>query len=74
MDMQPESLPRELAEARRARVAQALGPTDVMVLCAAPQRLRSRDTEYPYRPDSELYWLREAGEPVENNLPRLDTP
>jgi Xaa-Pro aminopeptidase len=63
MNTQPEPLPRELGETRRARVAEALGPDDVMVLPAAPHRLRSRDTEYPYRPDSELYWLTGIGEP-----------
>jgi Xaa-Pro aminopeptidase len=63
MNTQPEALPRELGEARRARVAEALGEHDVMVLCAASHRLRSRDTEYPYRPDSELYWLTGLTEP-----------
>jgi len=34
-----------------------------MVLPSAPLRFRSRDTEYPYRPDSELYYLSGATEP-----------
>lgn len=63
MNTQPEPLPRELGEARRARVTEALGEHDVMVLAAAPHRVRSRDTEYPYRPDSELYWLTGVTEP-----------
>jgi Xaa-Pro aminopeptidase len=63
MNTQPEPLPRELGKSRRARVAEALGPDDVIVLPAAPHRLRSRDTEYPYRPDSELYWLTGLTEP-----------
>jgi len=63
MKTQPEPLPRELGEARRARVAETLGENDVMVLCAAPHRVRSRDTEHPYRPDSELYWLTGLTEP-----------
>ena len=34
-----------------------------MVLPGAPHRLRSRDTEYPHRPDSELYWVTGLTEP-----------
>ena len=40
---------------RRARIREALGG-GAMVLASAPTRFRSRDTEYPYRPDSELFW------------------
>jgi Xaa-Pro aminopeptidase len=48
--------------ARRAAAFQALGD-GVLVLPAAPIRFRSRDTEYPYRPDSELYYLTGLAEP-----------
>ncbi|HZD04888.1 MAG TPA: aminopeptidase P N-terminal domain-containing protein, partial [Longimicrobiales bacterium] len=34
-----------------------------MILPAAPVRFSSRDTEYPYRPDSELYYLTGLTEP-----------
>lgn len=34
-----------------------------MVLPAAPARRRSRDSDYPYRPDSELYWATGITEP-----------
>ena len=34
-----------------------------MMLPSAPARYRSRDTEYRYRPDSELYYLTGATEP-----------
>ena len=34
-----------------------------MVLPAAPTRFRSRDTEYRYRPDSELFYLTGVTEP-----------
>ncbi|MEJ2539424.1 MAG: aminopeptidase P N-terminal domain-containing protein [Gemmatimonadota bacterium] len=63
MITQPEALPSSLREARLGRVAERLGPHDVMVLAGAPARVRSRDTEYPYRPDSELYWLTGLLEP-----------
>lgn len=47
---------------RRRAVLDSLGD-GVMVLPAAPVRYRSRDTEYPYRPDSELYYLTGLTEP-----------
>ena len=47
---------------RRERVLGALGDA-AMVLPAAPLRYRSNDTEYPYRPDNELYYLTGFEEP-----------
>ncbi len=47
---------------RRARVLEALG-SDAMVLPAAPPLLRAGDSELPYRPDSELYYLTGCREP-----------
>lgn len=48
--------------ARRRQVLEALD-ADVMVLPAAPRRVRSRDTEYTYRPDSDLFWVTGAVDP-----------
>ncbi|WP_428738015.1 aminopeptidase P N-terminal domain-containing protein [Sulfurimonas sp.] len=42
---------------RRDHFAQKLQKNSVAVLCAAPQRVRSNDTEYPYRQDSNFYYL-----------------
>lgn len=47
---------------RRDRVMEALG-SGAMVLPAAPIRYRSHDTEYRYRPDSELFYLTGFTEP-----------
>jgi Xaa-Pro aminopeptidase len=47
---------------RRARILGGLGD-GVMVLPAAPVRYRSRDTEYRYRPDAELFYATGAAEP-----------
>ena len=58
----PAELPAQLFARRRAAVSQALSG-GVMVLPAASPRFRSRDTEYPYRPDNELYYLTGATEP-----------
>jgi len=47
---------------RRERAVAALGD-GVLVLPAQPVRYRSRDTEYRYRPDSELFYLTGLTEP-----------
>ena len=58
----PAELPAQVFARRRIAVFEALAG-GVMVLPAAPLRFRSRDTEYPYRPDSELYYLSGTTEP-----------
>ena len=57
-----DGIPLAVFEGRRAAVLRALGH-GVMVLPAAPLLYRSRDTEVPYRPDSELYYVTGATEP-----------
>jgi Xaa-Pro aminopeptidase len=47
---------------RRARVMAAMGD-GVMLLAAAPERLRSGDVLYPYRQDSDFDHLTGLGEP-----------
>lgn len=50
---------------RRRRERTLAGLDDgVLVLPAAPELFRSRDTEHPYRPDSELFYLTGVVEPV----------
>lgn len=49
-------------EGRRRRILDALG-NDAMVLPAAPVVRASQDTEYPYRPDSELFYATGVVEP-----------
>ena len=48
--------------ARRERVYDAIG-NGVALLFAAPERMRSNDTEYPYRQDSYFYYLSGFTEP-----------
>lgn len=43
--------------ARRARVAERLGPDAMLLLWSAPERRYSRDVDYEYRQDSNLYYL-----------------
>ena len=47
---------------RRERVYDAIG-NGMATLFAAPERMRSNDTEYPYRQDSYFYYLSGFTEP-----------
>jgi len=47
---------------RRERLAQAAG-AGVLVVPTAPERIRNRDTHYPYRFDSHFYYLTGFTEP-----------
>ncbi len=48
---------------RRAALLASLTPGSVLVHCAAPEVIRSRDTDYPYRQDSDLLYLTGFPEP-----------
>jgi Xaa-Pro aminopeptidase len=48
--------------ARRARLAQAM-QAGIAVIPTAPERIRNRDTHYPYRFDSHFYYLTGFPEP-----------
>ena len=57
MDPNPFTpFPSDVFVARRRALLERLGPA-AMVLPAAPLRRRSRDTDYTYRPNSELFWV-----------------
>ncbi|HZO03114.1 MAG TPA: aminopeptidase P N-terminal domain-containing protein [Burkholderiales bacterium] len=47
---------------RRRRLAEAIGP-GVAVIPTAPERVRNRDSHYPYRFDSHFYYLTGFTEP-----------
>ena len=42
-------------EKRRRRLAKLIGKDGIAVIPTASTRVRSRDTDYPYRPDSDFY-------------------
>ncbi|MGM0594414.1 MAG: Xaa-Pro aminopeptidase [Pseudomonadota bacterium] len=42
---------------RRKRLMQAMGRESIAILPAAPVRPRNRDVEYPYRPDSDFFYV-----------------
>jgi Xaa-Pro aminopeptidase len=53
---------KEVVKARRERFMDAMG-TGVAVFPAAPARVRSNDSEYKYRPESDLFYLTGFAEP-----------
>lgn len=48
---------------RRSAVMQRIGPDAVAIVTAAPERIRSRDSHYPYRQDSDFAYLTGFPEP-----------
>jgi len=75
MQLSDPSLDRSIHAERRHRLAQAMG-TGIAVIPTAPERIRNRDTHYPYRFDSHFYHLTGFTEPeaalviVAGNAPR----
>jgi Xaa-Pro aminopeptidase len=53
---------RELAR-RRRHLMELMGADSIAVVPTAPERVRSRDTMFPYRPDSDFYYLTGFEEP-----------
>ena len=53
---------REFA-ARRRRLMDMMGEGSIAIVPTAPVRPRNRDVEFPYRPDSNFYYLTGFGEP-----------
>jgi len=48
---------------RRKQLMRMAGDDAILVLPAAPERVRSRDTHYPYRQDSDFWYLTGFAEP-----------
>jgi Xaa-Pro aminopeptidase len=58
----PASERKRLAR-RRTQLMQGAGDGAILILPAAPERIRSRDTHYPYRQDSGFWYLTGCNEP-----------
>ena len=54
--------PAEYAR-RRATLMAMMEPGSIAVIPGAPRRFRNRDTEYPFRQDSDFYYLTGFAEP-----------
>ncbi|WP_303907525.1 Xaa-Pro aminopeptidase [Thiohalomonas denitrificans] len=50
-------------ERRRRRLMKEMGDNSIAILPTAPERQRNRDVDYPYRPDSDFYYLTGFPEP-----------
>ena len=61
--MLPGAGERKAYARRRRQLMQAAGDGAILVLPAAPERIRSRDTHYPYRQDSDFWYLTGCDEP-----------
>ena len=60
MPLSPDD--RRVLADRRARVMAAMGD-GVLLVAAAPEKVRSGDVEYPYRQNSDFDYLTGLGEP-----------
>lgn len=56
-------VPRAEFAKRRQRLMALAGDGAILVVPAAPERLRSKDTTYPYRQDSDFWYLTGFNEP-----------
>lgn len=48
---------------RRRQLMDLMGPDSIAIVPAAPERVRNRDVEYPYRQDSDFFYLTGFPEP-----------
>jgi len=48
---------------RRRQLMRMMGRNSIAILPAAPEQIRNRDVEYPYRQDSDFHYLTGFGEP-----------
>ena len=54
--------PREYAR-RRKQLMRMAGPEAIVIVAAAPERVRNNDAHYPYRQDSDFHYLSGFPEP-----------
>ncbi|KGM55737.1 Xaa-Pro aminopeptidase [Lysobacter arseniciresistens ZS79] len=59
----PLTMPARAYARRRRQLMRIASDDAILILPAAPERIRSRDTHYPYRQDSDLLYLTGFPEP-----------
>lgn len=57
------SINRQEFARRRQELMGIMGPNSIAILPAAPEHIRNRDVEYPYRPSSDFWYLTGFDEP-----------
>ena len=58
-----KSVPKDEFARRRRQLARIMGRDAIAIVPAAPVQIRSNDVEYPYRQDSDFFYLTGFGEP-----------
>ncbi len=53
----------EIFKRRRDRVVKAMSPNSALIVAANPEMVRNDDVHYPYRQDSNMYYLTGFEEP-----------
>lgn len=53
----------EIFKRRRDRVSKAMSPNSALIVAANPEMIRNDDVHYPYRQDSNMYYLTGFEEP-----------
>ena len=48
---------------RRMQLMRMAGEDSIIIVCAAPERIRNNDVHYPYRQDSDFLYLTGFREP-----------
>jgi Xaa-Pro aminopeptidase len=61
--LKPITLAQSVHARRRRQLMRMAGDDTILVVAAAPERIRSRDTHYPYRQDSDFWYLTGFAEP-----------
>ena len=62
----------DLHASRRRRLMERLGESGAALFVASPERIRSSDTHYPYRPHSDLWYLTGFDHPGATAVLRTD--
>ena len=62
--MRPKTTELKEFERRRRRLMQMMGRDSIAILPTASVMLRNRDVEYPYRPESDFFYLTGFEEPA----------
>jgi Xaa-Pro aminopeptidase len=61
--MTASGIPAQTYARRRRQLMRMAGEDAILIVPAAPERVRSRDTHYPYRQDSDFWYLTGFAEP-----------
>ncbi|HEY2003976.1 MAG TPA: Xaa-Pro aminopeptidase [Candidatus Saccharimonadia bacterium] len=61
--MRYEPLPPKFHAAARSKLEEAIGPEAIAIIDTSDVIMRSADAEYPFRPDSNFYYLTGIAEP-----------